>query len=524
METCFALRSNRMSVEEKKLGGLNFAAGVAHSAVAEGEMLLGHAHGEPVLLTRSGNELFAIGAFCTHYGAPLNEGLLVGDTLRCPWHHACFSLRTGEALRAPALDPISCWRVEQLDGTVYVREKLEKERHPSLIEASLQGPIIILGGGAAGNAAAEMLRREGYVGRITMLSADESEPYDRPNLSKGYLAGTTPEEFNLLRSPEFYREHDIDLKLGARATTIDTANRYVQLENGSRFTYDALLIATGAEPVRLEVPGGDLPHVYNLRTLADSRTLVAKALASQRAVVIGASFIGLEVAASLRNRGIEVHVVGRETSPMEKTLGADVGNFIRKLHEGHGVTFHLDTTVTSIDPHSVTLQSGEIIQADFIVVGVGVRPSIALAEQAGLAIDRGVTVNEYLETSISGIFAAGDIARWPDRLSGEHIRVEHWVVAERQGQTAARNMLGRRERFDAVPFFWTEQYDFGLAYVGHAERWDKAEIDGQLDADTRNCTITYRRGAKKLAVATVHQDLECLRAEVDFERSIVAKV
>lgn len=514
-----------MSVEETKLDGLNFATGVEHLAVAEGEMLLGHAHGEPVLLTRSGNELFAIGAFCTHYGAPLNEGLLVGDTLRCPWHHACFSLRTGEALRAPALNPISCWRVEQLDGTVYVREKLENQgRQPSLIEASLQGPIIILGGGAAGNAAAEMLRREGYVGRITMLSADESEPCDRPNLSKGYLAGTTPEEFNLLRSPEFYREHDIDLKLGARATTIDTANRYVQLENGSRFTYDALLLATGAEPVRLEVPGGDLPHVYYLRTLADSRTLVAKALASQRAVVIGASFIGLEVAASLRNRGIEVHVVGRETSPMEKILGADVGNFIRKLHEEHGVTFHLDTTATSIDAHSITLQNGEIIQADFIVVGIGVRPSIELAEQAGLAMDRGVTVNEYLETSVAGIFAAGDIARWPDRLTGEHIRVEHWVVAERQGQTAARNMLGQRERFDAVPFFWTEQYDFGLAYVGHAERWDKAEIDGQLDADMRNCTITYRRGAKKLAVATVHRDLDCLHAEVDFERSIVTKM
>lgn len=443
-----------MSVKKTKLDGFNFATGVPQSVVAEGTMLLGHAHGEQVLLTRSGNELFAIGALCTHYGAPLNEGLLVGDTLRCPWHHACFSLRTGEALRAPALNPIPCWRVEQLDDTVYVREKLEnQEQQPSLIEASLQGPIIILGGGAAGNAAAEMLRREGYVGRITMLSADESEPCDRPNLSKGYLAGTTPEEFNLLRSPEFYREHDIDLKLGARATKIDTANQYVQLENGSRFTYAALLLATGTEPIRLEVPGGDLPHVYYLRTLADSHTLVAKALASQRAVVIGASLIGLEVATSLRNRGIEVHVIGRESNPIEETLGADVGKFIRKLHEDYGVIFRLDTTATSIDAHSITLQNGEIIQADFIVIGIGIRPSITLAEQAGLATDRGVTVNEYLETSVPGIFAAGDIARWPDALIGENIRVAHWVVAERQGQTAARNMLGLRENFDAVPFF-----------------------------------------------------------------------
>jgi len=530
-----------------KLGGPDLTQGVELSTIPDGTMLLGHALGEPVLLARSGDEVFAIGAICTHYGAPLEQGLLDGDTVRCQWHHACFSLRTGEALRAPALNPVSHWRVEhwhreevrdvarqftpvetsvgsvyiqeKFGGTVYVREKLAfVGRHSQPLVASIPATVVIVGGGAAGNAAAEMLRREGYSGRITMLSADESAPCDRPNLSKGFLSGATSDESNPLRSEEFYKDHEIDLYLSAHVTTIDPGARQVQLADGTRHAYDALLLATGAEPVHLDVPGGALPHVHYLRTLADGRALVASALVTKHAVVIGASFIGLEVAASLRARDIEVHVVGTETILMEKVLGPEVGNFLRKLHEDHGVTFHLGTTATTIDKQSVTLKSGERLQADLVVVGIGVHPSISLAKQAGLEIDRGVVVNEYLETSIPGIFAAGDIARWPDRLTGERIRVEHWVVAERQGQTAAHNILGRREPFDYVPFFWTEQYDFGLAYVGHAEHWDKAEIEGSLER--RDCTVTYRLGGQKLAVAVVHRDLEGLHAEVEFERVI----
>src|SRR5579872_3941263 len=542
-----SLREDQMSEEKVKLSGPDLTQGVELSSIPDGTMLLGHARGEPVLLARRGDEVFAIGAICTHYGAPLEQGLLDDDTVRCQWHHACFSLRTGEALRAPALNAVSHWRVEhwhreevrdvarqftpvetpigsvyvqeKCGGTVYVREKLESvSRPPQPLVAGMPATVVIVGGGAAGNAAAEMLRREGYPGCVTMLSADTSVPCDRPNLSKGYLSGAASDESNPLRSQKFYKDHDIDLHLNARVTTINTAGREVQLSDGSRHAYGALLLATGAEPVRLDIPGAALPHVHYLRTLADGRALVTGALVAKRAVVIGASFIGLEVAASLRTRNIEVHVVGTETVLMEKVLGPEVGKFLRKLHEDHGVTFHLGTTATAIDKQSVTLKSGERLQADLVVVGIGVRPAISLAEQAGLAIDRGVVVDEYLESSVPGIFAAGDIARWPDRLTGERIRVEHWVVAERQGQTAAHNILGRHERFDYVPFFWTEQYDFGLAYIGHAEHWDKIEIAGSLK--DKDCAITYWRQNRKLAVAVVHRDLDGLRAEVELERVI----
>ncbi|MBP8926982.1 MAG: FAD-dependent oxidoreductase [Pseudomonadales bacterium] len=512
-----------MSEQNIELVGPDFCTGVPASALSDGTPLLGHAQGEAIIVVRRGAELFAIGASCTHYGGPLAAGLVVGDTVRCPWHHACFSLRTGEALRAPALSAVSCRRVEQRDGKVFVGDPIEPAATPPTPApgaADLPKAIVIVGGGAAGNAAAEMLRREGYKGRITLLSADDSLPCDRPNLSKNYLAGTAPEDWIALRPAAFYREQRIELILNTRVTGIDTANSRVVLEDGSHHAYDALLLATGADPVRLGVPGAELPQVHYLRTWADSRALIAAASAARRAVVIGASFIGLEVAASLRARGIDVHVVGRESVLMERVLGTEVGAFLRQLHESHGVEFHLGASIASISESAVTLASGVSLECDLVVVGIGVRPAIRLAEQAGLAIDRGISVDRYLQTSAPGIYAAGDIARWPDRLGGAPIRVEHWIVAERQGQVAARNMLGRREPFDMVPFFWTEQYDFSLGYVGHAEGFDHVAIDGTLAA--RDCKLSYSRGGKQLAVAVVHRDLEGLRCEVEFERALAA--
>jgi NADPH-dependent 2,4-dienoyl-CoA reductase/sulfur reductase-like enzyme/nitrite reductase/ring-hydroxylating ferredoxin subunit len=502
--------------------GPDLTLGVETGSLADGQMVAGHVGEEAVLLARRGSEFFAVGASCSHYHGPLAEGLMVDDTVRCPWHHACFSLRTGEALRAPAVAAIACWSTDLRDGKVFVLQKLDPQPVARVISAPASAGsgaprnIVIVGGGAAGFAAAEMLRRQRYEGGIVMLTDDEAPPVDRPNLSKDYLAGNAPEEWVPLRDDVFYAEQHIDLRRKASVAAIDTGGREVVLSDGTKIGYDRLLLATGAEPVRLPIPGMDLPHVHTLRSLADCRAIIAQAASARRAVVMGASFIGLEVAAALRQRGIEVHVVAPDKRPMERVLGPQMGDFVRRLHEEHGVIFHLEDTATAIGAREVSLKSGGTIEADLVVVGVGVRPRLALAESAGLAIDRGVTVDEYLETSVSGIFAAGDIARWPDGHSGAAIRVEHWVVALRQGQTAALNMLGAREKFDAIPFFWSQHYDVPINYVGHAENWNELAIEG--DIDSRDCVLRYKRDGRVLAVASIYRDVDSLRAEVEMER------
>jgi NADPH-dependent 2,4-dienoyl-CoA reductase/sulfur reductase-like enzyme len=376
------------------------------------------------------------------------------------------------------------------------------------------GSVVIVGAGAAGGAAAEMLRRKGYTGPITLIGKDPSLPYDRPNLSKDYLAGNAQEEWIPLRPPDFYHEQKIDTITGTEARAIDTKKKQLTLSDGRSLGYDALLLATGADPVHLEIPGNDLPHVCYLRTLVDCQRIIEKAKNAKRVVIIGDSFIGLEVAWSLRERKLEVAVVGKHFVPLERVVGPDLGALVKKTHEANGVKFHVGTAA-KIEERVVQLDNGARLDCDFVVAGVGVRPNTALAESAGIETKDGVLVNEFLETSVPGIFAAGDIARWPDPRAGR-IRVEHWVVAQRQGQTAARNILGAREPFVVPPFFWSNHFDVHIHYVGHAGRDDRPRVSGNVDA--KNASVIFGNGKKVSAVASIGRELENLKAELALER------
>jgi NADPH-dependent 2,4-dienoyl-CoA reductase/sulfur reductase-like enzyme len=373
-----------------------------------------------------------------------------------------------------------------------------------------------VGAGAAGESAAETLRREGYQGPVTLYDPDPDAPYDRPNLSKDYLAGTASEDWIPLHPPEFYRDRQIEIVHDRRVIAIDPKAKRIRLDDGGTREFGALLLATGATPVRLPsaMEQGGTP-VYYLRSWADSKAIIGGASKARRAVILGASFIGLEVAASLRARELEVHVVAPDSLPLERVMGKELGRFIQRLHQEKGVIFHLSQKAREIGRGVVTLENGDRLGADLVVAGIGVRPNVELAEAAKLTIDRGVVVDEYLETSAAGIFAAGDIARWPDPHTGDRIRVEHWVVAQRHGQAAARNMLGRHEAFAAVPFFWSQHYDVPINYVGHAEQWDRIEIEGNIEA--RDAAVRFLRGGRILALATIYRDRASLEAELAME-------
>lgn len=505
-----------MSETRQPSSGPDFKTGVPLADVVDGKPLRGKYGEDDVMVVRTGGRIFGVSPGCTHYSGPLDEGLIDGVTVRCPWHHACFSLETGAPLRAPGLNPLTLWKVERRGDRVYVTGRLESPTTRSRTGTSLPRSVVIVGGGAAGATAAVTLRREGFTGPVTIISADSDAPYDRPNCSKDYLAGKAPAEWMPLWGDDYYRDNRLELRLNTSVTALDPAGRRLEA-GGESISYDALLLATGATPIRVPLQGAPDSSVFTLRSLADSKRIAAAAEGKKRALVLGASFIGLEAAWSLRERGLEVTVVAPEDTPLEKVLGKEIGLFIKALHEKHGVKFQLGRTARSMLRDVVTLSDGSKVAADFIVMGVGVRPNVDLAVAAGLKVDNGVVVDEYLATSAPGIWAAGDIARWPDPTSGQQIRVEHWVVAERQGQIAAKNMLGDRQRFHSVPFFWSSHYDRQINYVGHAPRWDRVAVDG--DVAGGDFRVDYFLGKRRIAVATVGRDAESLAAELELERA-----
>jgi NADPH-dependent 2,4-dienoyl-CoA reductase/sulfur reductase-like enzyme/nitrite reductase/ring-hydroxylating ferredoxin subunit len=483
------------------VSGPDLQAGIAVDDVRDGGMLAGHVGDDAVLLVRKGDEFFALDAFCTHYHGPLVEGVIVGETIRCPWHHACFELRTGSAACAPAMKPLRVYSTIRAGASIRV--------------ARIANHIVIVGAGAAGSFAASELRRNGFGGRVTLLTAEDRLPYDKPNLSKDYLAGRAPADWIPLRGEADYANDRIELRLQTTVDEVDPARGEVRLASGETIAFDRLILATGARARRLDIPIAADTRVHYLRTWADADALLAIADAPRRAVVIGASFIGLETAASLRERGLDVTVIGAEEHPLERVLGRDVGAFIRHTHESHGVRFRLGRRPVEIRADGVVLDDGSVEACDLVVAGIGVEPDVTLAERAGLTIDRGIVVNELLQTSAPNVFAAGDAARFPNVRTGKSIRVEHWVAAGRQGQVAARNAMGRQERFTAVPFFWSQHYDLVFAYVGNAERADDAELFGSLTEG--NAAVVYRDGGRIAAVATLFRDDVSLAIEAAME-------
>jgi apoptosis-inducing factor 3 len=508
-----------MAVDKAQaLSGPDLRSGVEFDSFTENEPLLGHFDGEPVILVRQGEQVFATGAICTHYGGPLAEGLVVGGTIRCPWHHARFDLGTGEAQGAPALNPVSCFTVRRQDNMVMIdRPRAADFRVPCPLNPS---SVVIVGAGAAGAACADMLRAKGYAGPVTLVGDEEPGPVDRPNLSKDFLAGTATEDWIPLRTREYYESIHVELVTGDPAVRLSQADHQVSMRSGRTLNYGALLLATGAEPRSLPIEGAHLRHVFRLRTLADSKAIIDKAQRVRNCAVIGCGFIGLEVAASLRHRGLAVSAIGHDSVPLGKVLGEDLGRFIQKLHEQHGVRFFLNATPRAIKEDRVEIGEGNFVEAELVVLGVGVSPRTSLAEAAGIQVNNGVIVSETLRTSAPEVFAAGDLARYPESVSGEPARIEHWVAAERQGQAVARSMLGIGGAFREAPFFWSQHYDVTISYVGHAASWDSCEIKGDLEKHDA-CAI-YRRNGRTIAVATIGRDRLSLRAEAALEQGDTA--
>ena len=447
--------------------------------VPDGGMCAVELDGERVLLARDGDVVHAVSGTCPHAGGKLDEGVRHGSRVVCPWHKATFCLKSGAVLEPPALDALTHYAVEVSSGRILVSA-------PADVETAKPQPdercFVIAGAGAAGAVAAQTLRETGFGGRIVVLDRVNRVPYDRTVLSKYALSGEKGAEKTPLQTQAYYREHGIERRT-ADIVRLDAAARRIELADGSALSYDAALLATGGEPKMPDLPGAQLSGVFTLRSKQDADMILARAERSNRAVVLGAGFIGMEVAASLRERGLDVTVVGQEKIPFEKQLGPEIGRALQAMHEKKGVGFKLGRKIAALqgngDVQGVLLDGGETVPADLVVAGFGVGPATGFVSGVQLNDDGSVNVDAHL-CAAEGLYAAGDVARFPDGGDGAPIRVEHWRVAQQHGRVAALNMLGRQTRHTAVPVFWTIQYLKRVDYIGHATKWDETVIHGDL--------------------------------------------
>mgnify|MGYP006286756681 CR=1 FL=1 len=455
-----------------------------------------------ILVTKTQKGLCVCGGECPHYGAPLHEGTLEGTTLTCPWHNARFDVESGKVLDPPALDDLETYRVEG-DEELTLTGKTEPRipRPGSLSEKR----FVLVGAGASANAAAEMLRREGFDGHITLLTSEKDKPYDRTILSKGLISGAMPEKLLPLRGDRFYEELKIDIQTGLTAVEVDGANRTVICDNGKKFQGDTLLLATGGVPRTLDVPGIDSPDVYTVRSAEGARRIKREIRKKERVAVIGAGFIGMELAVDLARGGWKVSQAAPEAGPMEKLFGERIADRIRRVHEPQGIVSYFGNTLDRIEKGSsggleLVLSGGETISADAAIIAIGIEPAVSFLEHSGFTVKDGIPVARNFETEKPGIFACGDIALYPYRHIGVPVRIEHWVEAERQGQMAARGMLGKQAEEDKAPFFWTKQGDFALKYAGFPLPWDRIAYRG--DVETGPFLAGFYRGDKLIGAAS----------------------
>ncbi|MDX1994075.1 MAG: FAD-dependent oxidoreductase [bacterium] len=495
--------------------------GAASTLLQNGEMRRFELDGKAVVVARVEDQYHAFRASCTHYGGPLNEGVLKGHTVMCPWHHACFDIRTGARTEPPALSDLPTFSLRIEDGNVVVDVDQPGAKPATPQRESDSRTFVIVGGGAAGEAAAEELRREGFTGNIVLLSASPLLPIDRPNVSKDYLNGHARPEWMPLRGAGWYPDRNIVLRLNETVTGVDTPNRRVMLASGESLAFDGLLLATGGTPRTLNIPGHDLSNIFLLREQPDADRIIQSVGegSGKRAVIIGASFIGMEAASSLASRGVQITVVGMEALPFERIFGAEIGRLFQREHEANGIQFRLSSGIERFvsDDGRVTgveLKGGEVLPADFVVVGVGVTPATAFLADSGLALgerDKSVLVNDQLQASVPEVYAAGDIARFTDKTGGR-VRIEHWRLAQQHGMIAAHNLLDKDDGMTHhVPFFWTTQWDLTVSYVGHAEAWDEIVYRGTLDA--KDFIAFYVQGGKLLAAAGAGRDRELCAIE-----------